>query len=394
MIFGLLPILAAEAQNIQPGDKSLKTAGVSSIDKFVVAQASSERNASAGAADDSEAGIPTWFPSEAIPEKFDWIQLTSGEWLKGDLKVLYKDVLEFDSDELELLKFDWEDIRQIRGFRLHSVMFENPLETVVGKIKMIEDKVIMIVDDRESEFERRRLVSIAHGAPEEISYWSAKITFSLDTRVGNTESINYSTSAYAKRRTSASRFNIEYLGIFNQTDGVETANSQRAGSYYDVFRTRRLYLRPIFAEYFRDPFTNVENRITVGTGFGYQIINTPKTDWEVTPAIAYQYTQNVSVEAGEDEYTSTPALVLGTEYDTEITRKIDFNGVYQAYIVNEASGTYLHHAVATLEFEITDELDFDVSFVWDRIQAPTAAADGTEPKQDDFYLFIGIGFEL
>jgi len=31
-------------------------------------------------------GSPIWGPPSALPEKFDWIQLTSGEWLKGDLK--------------------------------------------------------------------------------------------------------------------------------------------------------------------------------------------------------------------------------------------------------------------------------------------------------------------
>jgi hypothetical protein len=58
----------------------------------------------------AEGGIPVWYPEGSPPEGFDWIQLTNGEWLKGDLKVFYNDTLEFDSDELDLLKFDWEDI--------------------------------------------------------------------------------------------------------------------------------------------------------------------------------------------------------------------------------------------------------------------------------------------
>jgi len=72
-------------------------------------------------------GSPSWVPPSALPEKFDWIQLTSGEWLKGDLKVLYDDKLEFDSDELDLLELDWEDVKQVRGHKLHSVRFEGPV---------------------------------------------------------------------------------------------------------------------------------------------------------------------------------------------------------------------------------------------------------------------------
>ena len=46
-----------------------------------------------------------WIPSA---EKYDWLQLTSNEWLKGEIKGMYKDSLEFDSDKLDLLEIDWE----------------------------------------------------------------------------------------------------------------------------------------------------------------------------------------------------------------------------------------------------------------------------------------------
>ena len=46
---------------------------------------------------------------------FDWIELTSGEWLKGEIKSMQNDKLEFDSDKLGLLTLDWEDVRQVRA---------------------------------------------------------------------------------------------------------------------------------------------------------------------------------------------------------------------------------------------------------------------------------------
>jgi len=246
-------------------------------------------------------GSPSWGPPSALPGKFDWIQLTSGEWLKGDLKVLYDDKLEFDSDKLDLLELDWEDVKQVRGHQLHSARFEGPV-TVVGILKVIDDKVFITTEEKVLEFDRSRLISIAHGKQEEIGYWSAKISLGLDIRRGNSDQTNYSTSAYVKRRTSAARFLIDYLGIFNKTEGVETANSQRVSSHYDIFKTRKFYWRPVFGEYFRDPFSNIEYRVTAGTGIGYHIIDTSKTKWDITPGLAYQHTQNVSVEAGQDTW--------------------------------------------------------------------------------------------
>jgi len=359
----------------------------------VNAQSNQEDDPNVSESKKTPPGSPSWAPSSALPENFDWIQLTSGEWLKGDLKVLYDDKLEFDSDELDLLELDWEDVKQVRGHQLHSVRFEGPM-TVIGILKVVDDKVFITTEEKILEFDRSRLISVAYGEPEEIGYWSAKISFGLDVREGNSDQINYSTSAYVKRRTSASRFFIDYLGIYNETERIETANSQRVSSYYDVFKTRKFFWRPVFGEYFRDPFTNIEYRVTVGTGIGYHIIDTSKTEWDITPGIAYQYTQNVSGEAEQDTSNSSPALVVGTKYDTEFTKNIDFNAIYRFYIVNQESGKYTHHAVATLEIELTRKFDLDLSFVWDRIQDPKREADGQMPEQDDFYLFIGIGFEL
>jgi hypothetical protein len=63
-------------------------------------------------------------------------------------------------------------------------------------------------------------------------------------------------------------------------------------------------------------------------------------------------------------------------------------------VVNQKSGTYTHHAIATFEIELTDILDFDVSFVWDRTQDPQVRGDGSVPKQDDFQMLFTLGVNI
>ena len=150
----------------------------------------------------------------------------------------------------------------------------------------------------------------------------------------------------------------------------------------------------LFGEYFRDRFQNIADRITVGSGFGYHIIKTPKTEWDFTAGLAYQYLEYDSVAPGEKTDNSTPALVVGTEYELELNKAIDFDLNYNFQIVDEASGTYTHHLITTLSTELTSALDFDVSLIWDRIQDPTPNADGTVPDKDDYGLLIGIGFDF
>ena len=357
-------------------------------------------------ADDQEINIPAdadakdetaekqaWLPPPPPPDDFDWIQLKSGEWLKGELKVLYEKKLEFDSDELDLQKFDWEDVKQVRGHQFFSLRFEGPI-TANGLLQVTEDKVYVTIGEDRQEFERSTLIAIAPGEPKEINYWSAKIDLGFNLAKGNTEQVQYNTKWDVRRRTSANRFVFEYLGNFTQAENVDTVDNQRAKGFFDIFKTKKYYIRPIFAEYFRDPFQNIESRGTVGAGIGYHIIDTPKTTWDVTPGLAYQYTRFVSVEPGENSTASTPALVVGTYFDRELTKRLDLTAQYNFNIVNEESGLYTHHAIATLEAEITDLLDFDISFVWDRTEKPQARADGTIPEKDDFQLIFAVGVDF
>ena len=339
------------------------------------------------------------------PDKYDWIQLTSGEWLKGNLKVLYNKDIEFDSDELELLKLDMEDVKRIRGYGIKGVRLEGPPIvvygrwkrpepiTIYGELEVTEDKVIVTSGLSSQEFARSDLIAVVSGEDNERDFWSAKINLGLNLSGGNTEQVDYSTIMDIRRRTAATRFVFDFLGNFSRTRGIDTVDNNRLNAYFDVFRTRKRYWRALFGEYFRDPFQNIEYRNTIGSGAGYHIIDTPKTEWDVTVGLAYQKTQFNSVEAGEDPVASTPAFTASTKYETELTKSMDFIINYSFNIVNEASGSYTHHSITTLETELTKWLDFDISFVWDRIKEPTPNADGTVPEPDDYKLIFSLGVD-
>ncbi len=333
-----------------------------------------------------------WETSTPTATDFDWVQLVSGEWLKGEIKGLYKDSLEFDSDKLDLLTLDWEDVKYVETHIPGSAYIEGH-GTVYGYFKINQNSIIVTNGGEPKEYDRSRLVSFITGGEEESDYWSAKITFGLIIRSGNTDQVDYNAKANIKRRTSFSRFNMDYVGNISNTQDIETINNHRLSATADRFLTRRFFWRPIFGEYYRDPFSNIDSRITVGTGAGYTIIDTSRTDWDVTGGPAYQATRFVSVQEGEDIKQTTPAFVFTTNYDLEINKKLDFIYNYNITWVDSKSGGYTHHMVTTFESEITGSFDLDVSFIWDHISKPTAADDGTVPLSDDYRLTVGISYD-
>ena len=333
-------------------------------------------------------------------DKFDWIQLTSGEWLKGELKFLYDFQVEFDSDKLDLLTFDLEDVKQIRTHKTHSISLEDhnlsddPI-VVEGIVTLVDNKVIMTVGDETREFKRSQIISIAQAREKkERDLWSANISLGANFRGGNTETVDTNMRANAKRLTATSRLVFDYIGNYSEADQIETSNNHRFSGYRDSFLSKKFFWRQLIGEYYSDRFKNIDHQLSLATAIGYHFVYTPKTKWEISGGIGGRYTKFVSVEPGQSADNTSPALGLGTVYDTEITDWMDFLVDYSLQIVDEEAGKYTHHFVTTLSTDLIKNLDFDFSFIWDRIKEPQRDSEGNTPKQDDYQLIFGLSYDM
>lgn len=331
--------------------------------------------------------------------RFDWIKLKSGEWLKGEIKGLYKYKLEFDSDELDDLSFDWEDVAIVRSAAPQAIGYEDwsrsraPL-TAYGKLTLIGDTATIGSGPDAVTLRRDQIITIAKGSRKEIDLWSGEISLGANLQRGNSDVSTATIYLLARRRSSITRFHFDYRGNFSQTNSIETSNNHRANIWFDNFRTTRLYWRVLYAEYFRDRFQNIQNQLTVGTGVGYDVIRTPRTEWDVSAGVGALYKQAVSVEANEDSSNTAPALTLGTHYDIELTSRLDFLLDYRGQVTDEQNGRYISHLVTTLSTDITGNLDMDLTFIWDFTANPRPAADGTIPDKDDYGLTVAISYDF
>jgi hypothetical protein len=86
--------------------------------------------------------------------------------------------------------------------------------------------------------------------------------------------------------------------------------------------------------------------------------------------------------------------VFSTNADWDITKWMEFDGTYRFQVVNEESGRYNHHILISFETEITGLIDFDISWIWDRIENPQPRSDGSNPKSDDFRTTVGLTFDF
>ena len=332
-------------------------------------------------------------------DKFDWIQLTSGEWLKGKLKFLYDYKVEFDSEELNLLTFDLEDVKQIRTHKPQSISVQNSALSdapiiVEGGLYLVDNKVIMTTNDGKRVFERNQLISIAQTKTKEKDLWSGNISLGANFRDGNTETVDVNLKVDAKRYTATSRLVLNYLGNYSEANKEETSNNHRLSGYRDAFLSKELFWRQISGEYYRDKFKNIDHQLSLSTAIGYNFIYTPKTKWEIFAGLGARYTNFISVEEEKNKNDTSPAFGAGTVYDTEVTKWMDFLLDYSFQIVNEDAGRYTHHFISTLSTDLINDLDFDFTFVWDRIQEPQPDSGGSIPEKNDYQLIFGLSYDI
>ncbi len=333
----------------------------------------------------------SWPEESPTPKDYDWVRLPSDEWLKGDVKAMYDNQLEFDSDELGVVMLDWKDVKELRTAGVLQVRATGD-RIATGQV-VLEGRQLNVLG-ADVTFSQNRIISITAGEPRESNFWVVRVSAGATVRQGNSEQRDFFAKATTMRRTVENRVRIEYMGNYSQTNDVETTNNHRANFSWDRFITDRFFLRPTFGEYYRDPFQNIANRLWVGTGIGWQIIDTPDESWEIFTGPAYQATRFKEVEPGEDTSVASAALVLGTFYDRELTNWIDFHYEYGFQFTGSRSGRYIHHMMGSLEIELTDSLDLELSLFWDRIEEPRPNADGVLPEQDDWRYVVGLGWEF
>lgn len=334
-----------------------------------------------------------------VDNDYDWMQLTSGEWLKGEFVSLYDFSVEFDSDELDILKIDWEDVRQIRSAVPLSLQVEDYGEakevfTVVGMLHMQNNKAMVTVDGQVQSLDRFRIISIAKGSGKESDLWAGRVAMGVNMKGGNSDIVDSNFIVNAQRRTSLSRFIIDYVANFSRTDNVSTSNNHRVNSHYDSFLSSKLFWRVYAAEYHRDTFKNIDTELSIASSFGYDLIRTTKTEWDVTGGLGVLYKRFVSVEVGKEIDDVSPFIVFGTKYDAEVTKWMDYLADFQLRITDEDSGRYNYHLTTTLSSDLSRDLDLDISLVWDRVEEPQPIFDGSVPEKNDFQLIMGVSYDI
>jgi putative salt-induced outer membrane protein YdiY len=336
----------------------------------------------------------SWRPPASMLEKYDWIKLTSEEWLKGELVAVYDREFEFDSDELGLLVLEDDDVAQLITYQEHSLRLLDR-RIVRGKIEIDGNNVNVSRGDRTEIISRYMVLSIAATTGlKEINYWSGNVSFGMTLREGNTDQKDVLIDIDAQRRTAQSRLINSYIGNFTEQSGLETTNNHRLNSGFDWFLSHRLFWRVATIEYFRDRFQNTDSRVTASTEVGYLLFDDQDFSWEIAGGPGYQVTTFDSVERGQEDQEKTFVVTGSTQLDWDITSDIEYTVSYDFQAVSANAGGLIHHLKTGIEIELIKNFDIELMYYWDRVEKPQTDDAGNIPLQDDKRFVVSVGYEF
>jgi hypothetical protein len=352
-----------------------------------------------------------WLPPEPNEGEKEWIRLTTGEWLRGNIDWIEDDELQFDSAELDEVEIDWPKIAELRSSQVNTYRFEGRI-IVTGTAGMKDGVIRIRTADGIREFEQAQLVGFIEGDLSELNFWSGGLSLGLAALSGNSNQKDISGSFDLKRETPLTRTYLRYLGVYATNEGTsdpnqiplgETANNHRINTGFDLYLTRRLFLSLPVVEVYNDRFQNIALRVTPGLAVGYDALITPKVDWEVTGGLAYQYTKfNLAAPTPADpdpaQSANDAAVVLSTTLETDPFKDIDWDTIFSAQLIATDFNKTNLHLETTLSVEIWGPLDLDLGFVWNYIVKPELTESVTtgvfyRPVSNDIRITIGLGLD-
>lgn len=330
-----------------------------------------------------------WLPDEPQDGEWDWLQLDTQEWVKGELLVVQDDEVEFHSENFDQLTVDLGDVVQLRPSK-PRVFRRVGKRTYPGVGRIEGGRVYVVTPEGPVDFPVRELVSVVYTNEEEIRNWIFRAGTSIDARSGNTEQQDFSANALVRRDGPFLRWQSRYLGVITRVDDEKTAENHRVSTELDFLLTQHFFIRAPGFEYYQDAFQNIDHRFTPGVSIGFEPIDTNKTELIFTVGGAAQYTQYENED--RDEWNG--AAIVSSELSLDLPKGVDLDMFYRLQLVPADFGQTSHQTRAVLSYELYDPLELDLGFYWDRIESPEPGNDGETPKRDDFRFTVGFSLDL
>ncbi len=220
--------------------------------------------------------------------------------------------------------------------------------------------------------------------------WTGSISGAVSSTHGNTKSESVAASVSVSRRSEKDRTTAGADYGRSETRDRTTRQDEttedwwRARAQYDYFFTKKFF-GFMNARYEKDAIADLDRRIVVGGGGGYQWIETAKTNFSTNLGLASLY-EKFDNQAGSNSEIS---LQLGYNFEHRFDDKLRFIHDLSYFPSLEQFSDYFLTSTAELRASLTKSMFANFKVIFNFDESPAPGRGTTDVK---YLLGVGMNF--
>jgi len=321
----------------------------------------------------------------------DELHLKNGDRLTGKIVQLVDGKLLFTSDvagETTVALSNIETFNSDGPLEVHlkdgSGFHQKVLSAGPGRFSVEGTEVL-----EAQEFAVDDIVSINPPA-KPIPKWTGDISVGLTSIHGNTKTETISASANLLKRMEKDRVTINMDYARGQQEDRTTGQTEtiedwwRAKGKYDYFFSQKLY-GYLDGRYEKDAVAELDRRVIIGAGVGYQWIESPEMNFSTEGGLASLYEKYNN----QTDSSSELSLQLGYHLDKEVAKNISFTNDLTYYPSIDKFSDYFLTTTAGVRADFTERMFLTFKMIFNYDVTPAIGAHSTDVK-----YFLGLGYRF
>jgi putative salt-induced outer membrane protein YdiY len=236
------------------------------------------------------------------------------------------------------------------------------------------------------EFAVNDIVSINPPIPK----WTGSLSAGITSTHGNTKTEDITGSVDLKKRTEKDRTTLSADYVKSEQEDPATGKEEaiedwwRAKTKYDYFFSKKMY-GYLDGRYEKDAIAELDRRVTVGIGAGYQWIESENLNFSTELGLASLYEKFDNQTDSNSEISAQ----LGYYFDKKLRKNLSFIHELTYYPALEKPADYYLTTTAELRTNFYKAMFVNIKAILDYDATPAIGAHKTDVK-----YFLGLGYSF
>lgn len=321
----------------------------------------------------------------------DELFFKNGDHLTGKIKHLTDGKLVFISDIAGKITID---IAKIQTFSSDSPILVNLKDGTTLNQKVLSSDpnhfAIEAGDTLQAQDFMVEAISSINPPVKPKPKWRGDVTLGLTSTHGNTKTENISLSANAKKRTENDRTVLSADYAKTKQEDKTTGKDEtiedwwRTKAKYDYFFTQKLF-GYIGGRYEKDAISELDRRVIVSGGGGYQWIESEDMNFSTEAGVASLYEKFDNQTDSKSELSAQ----LGYNFDKKLIDDVQFINELTYYPSLEQFSDYYLTTTAEIRANFTETIFISFKAILDYDASPAIGSHKTDTK-----YMLGVGYKF